>query len=109
METLQITLRIAKQLDSDENTSTSSSYNLEMTSKIGRNLRGINILHNYARRLHCGLILNGGFVEHEVPNLQTQTVISYDALGELNAGNFLARRSLEDICKRQKDNFGEIE
>ena len=44
------------------------------------------ILHNYARRFHCGLVLTGGFVEHEVPDLQT--IISYDLLGELNAGNF---------------------
>ena len=36
-----------------------------------------------------------GFVEHEAPDLQT--IVSYDALGELNAGNFLARRSLEDM------------
>ena len=54
----------------------------------------INVLRNDARRIHCGLVLNGGFVEHEVPDLQT--VISYDALGEMNAGNFSARRSLED-------------
>ena len=30
----------------------------------------------------------GGFVEHEVPDLQT--TISYDVLGDLNGGNFLA-------------------
>ena len=26
-----------------------------------------------------------------------RTVISYDVLGEMNAGNFLARRSLQDM------------
>ena len=36
------------------------------------------------------MILNGGFIEHEVPD-------QYDVLGELNAGNSLARRSLEDM------------
>ena len=37
----------------------------------------INTLHNYARRIHCGLILKGGFVEHEVSDLHT---IQYDVL-----------------------------
>ena len=54
----------------------------------------IDLLRDYARRTHCGLILNGGFVEKETPN--TQTLISYDMMGGINAGN-LARRSLEDL------------
>ncbi|CAK9082732.1 unnamed protein product [Durusdinium trenchii] len=47
------------------------------------------------RRTQCGLILNGCLTEHEVPNIPT--IIAYDTLQELNAGNFLARRSLEDM------------
>ena len=43
----------------------------------------------YARRIHCGLILNGGFLEQEEPD--TLTIISYDMVGETNAGNYLAR------------------
>ena len=34
-------------------------------------------------------------MERQVPDLQI--VISYDVLGEMNASNFLARRSLEDM------------
>ena len=56
---------------------------------------GKDILRSYARRLHCGLVLNGGFAARQTPD--TQTVISYDVLGDMNAGNFLARRSLEDM------------
>ena len=55
----------------------------------------VDLLHNYARRTQCGLILNGCLTEHEVPNIPT--IIAYDTLQELNAGNFLARRSLEDM------------
>ena len=54
----------------------------------------IDLLRDYARRIQCGLILNGGFVEKGTPN--TQTLISYDMMGEINAGN-LARRSLEEM------------
>ena len=70
----------------------------------GSELEGINILHNYTRRFHCGLILNGGFVEHEVPSFQT--IISYDVLGELKAGNCLARRSLEDMQATEGQYWG---
>ena len=55
----------------------------------------IDVLRDYARRTLCGLILNGGFVEKETPN--RQTTITYDMMGEINAGNFLARRNLEDV------------
>ena len=56
------------------------------------------------RRFHCGLNLNGGFVEHEVPDLQT--IINYDVLGGLNTGNFLARRSLEDMQATEGQYWG---
>ena len=62
------------------------------------------LLHNYAKRIHCGLILYGGFVENEVPDLQS--IISCDALGALNAGNFLARRSLEDMQATEGQYWG---
>ena len=55
----------------------------------------INTLHNYARRIHSGLILNGGFVEREIPNTHATSV--YDMLNEMNAGHYLARRSLEEM------------
>ena len=45
-----------------------------------------------------------GFVENEVPN--RQTIVSYDVLGELNAGNFLARRSLEDMQATEGQYWG---
>ena len=45
-----------------------------------------------------------GFVEHEVPNLHT--TIQYDVLGELNAGNFLARRSTEDMLATDGECWG---
>ena len=51
------------------------------------------MLQDYARRIHSGLILNGGFVEGETPN--TPAILSFDILSEINAGNYLARRSLE--------------
>ena len=52
-------------------------------------------LRNHARRTHCGLILMGGFTAPYTPN--TTTINAYDVLQELNAGNFLARRSLENM------------
>ena len=55
----------------------------------------IDLLRDCARKVRSGWILNGGFVEKETPN--TQTLISYDMIGEINAGNVLARRSLEDM------------
>ena len=55
----------------------------------------IDLLRDYTRRIQCGLIFNGAFVEKETPN--AQTLISYDMMGEINAGNFLARKSLEDV------------
>ena len=55
----------------------------------------IDLLRDYARRIHSGLILNGGFVERETPD--TEAIISYDMMGEINAANFLARRSLENM------------
>ena len=64
-------------------------------SKVERDEEKIDRLHNYARRIHCGLILNGGFTEHETPDVPT--VFANDVLQESKAGNFLARRSLEDM------------
>ena len=55
--------------------------------------RRIDKLVDYSRRIHSGLILHGGFVGQEA--LDTLAIISYDMVGEINAGNFLARRSLE--------------
>ena len=53
-----------------------------------------DLLRDYARRIHGRLILKGGVVErNKTPS--TQVKISYDLMGEINAGNFLARRSLE--------------
>ena len=49
------------------------------------------------------MILNEGLIEHEVPNIQA--IIS-DVLGELNAGNFLARRSLEDTQATEGQYWG---
>ena len=63
--------------------------------EIERREERIDQLRSYARRIHCGLILNGGFTEHETPNVPT--IIAYDVLQGLNAGNFLSRRSLEDM------------
>ena len=37
----------------------------------------------------------GGFTDPDTPD--TTTISAYDVLQELNAGNFLARRSLEDM------------
>ena len=55
----------------------------------------IDNLVGYARRVHCGLILNGGFVEERAPD--TLTITNYNILGEINAGSYLARRSSEDM------------
>ena len=55
----------------------------------------IDKLHDYTSGVPSGLIPNGGFVEQEAPN--TLEIISYDIMGEMNAANFLARRSLEDM------------
>ena len=52
-------------------------------------------LHDYARRIHSGLTFNGGLVEQEGPNTLERG--SYDIMGEMNAANFLASRSLEDM------------
>ena len=41
------------------------------------------------------MILRGGFVDRETPT--TQAILSYSIMSEINAGNFLARRSLEAI------------
>ena len=64
----------------------------------------IERLRNYARRIHCGLILMGGFTEPDTPD--TATISAYDALQELNAGNFLARRSLEDMQASTEQYWG---
>ena len=53
----------------------------------------LETLQEYARRIHCGAILNGCFVEREVPS--RQAILSYNILSEINAGNYLARRSFE--------------
>ena len=53
----------------------------------------ITILRNFGRRVHCGLISMEVLLEIQ----DLRTVISYDVLGEMNAGNFLARRSLQDM------------
>ena len=42
---------------------------------------------------HCGLILNGGFVEDEEPTSWQRP--GYDLICETNAANYVARRSLE--------------
>ena len=52
--------------------------NLEDLKLLEDNEERIAILHNYAKRIHPGLILHGGFVEQEAPYLHT--VISYDVL-----------------------------
>ena len=54
-----------------------------------------NTLHDYVRRIHSGLNLNGGFVEKEIPNAQAISV--YDMLREMNAKHYLARRGLEEM------------
>ena len=59
---------------------------------------------NYARRNHCGLILNGGSTTPETPDVPT--IIAYDVLQELNAGNFLARKSLEDMPASTEQYWG---
>ena len=48
---------------------------------------------DYARRIRSGLSLIGYFVERE--SSTTQAVPSYNIMSEINAGNYLARRSLE--------------
>ena len=53
--------------------------------------RSTQRLRDFARRIHNGLILNGGFVEREAPD--TDAIVGYDMLGELNAGNYFAGRS----------------
>ena len=55
----------------------------------------IDLLRGYAGRIQFGLIPNGEFAEKEI--LKTQILISCDMTGEINAGNLLARRSLEDM------------
>ena len=52
----------------------------------------IERLRNYARRIHCGLILMGGFTEPDTPD--TTTIIAYDVLQELNAGKLLSKKEL---------------
>ena len=54
-----------------------------------------------------GLVLNGGFVEKETPH--RQTIITYHVMGEINAGNFLARRSLEDMRSTERQYEGVLE
>ena len=44
---------------------------------------------SYTGRIHCGWVLNGGY--------QILYRVSYDVIAETNAGNYLARRSLEDL------------
>ena len=67
----------------------------------------IERLRNYARATHCGLVLMAGFTEPETPD--TARVSAYDVLQELNAGNFLARRSLEGTQASTENDFGDIE
>ena len=64
----------------------------------------VDLLHSYVRRIRRGLILNGCFTQHEVPDLQT--IVAYDMLGKLNAGNFLARRRLEDLQTTEVQYWG---
>ena len=52
-------------------------------------------LTGYTRRIHCGLVLNGGFVQEQ--GVGYLSVCSYEMLAQTNAGNYLARRSLEDM------------
>ena len=65
----------------------------------------MELLHDYAWRIHCGPIRNGGFIEREVPP-RLQTIIAYDVLAELNAGSFLARRSIEDMQATEEQYYG---
>ena len=44
-------------------------------------------LEDCVRRIHSGLFLNGGFVERERDTPTTRAVLSYNTLGEINAGN----------------------
>ena len=53
------------------------------------------------------MVLMAGFTEPETPD--TARVSAYDVLQELNAGNFLARRSLEDMRASTENDFGDIE
>ena len=55
----------------------------------------LDTLQNHDRRIHSGLTLNGGFVERESPT--TQAVLSYNIMSEINAGNYLGRKSLEAV------------
>ena len=64
----------------------------DMTRENEENGHRVDNLGNYARRIHSGLILNGGLVEQDEPDfLQT---ISYDMLGELNEANLLSQKEL---------------
>ena len=59
------------------------------------NEHGSDLLESYARRIHCGLILNGGFAEEEDPDrMQRQ---AHELVNEGNAANYPARRSLADL------------
>ena len=51
----------------------------------------IGFLQDY----NSGLIFNGGCVKDEVP--YTLEIVSYDMMGEINAANFLIRRSLDGM------------
>ena len=59
----------------------------------------VTILHSYAKKIYCGLILNGGFVEQKVPDLHT--VISFDVLGEMNAGPLNSQKAAKKIPIRR--------
>ena len=58
----------------------------------------VGLRRDYARRMHSdsGLILSGGFVERETPKHKPSST-ACDILGEVNAGNYLARRTLEAV------------
>ena len=56
---------------------------------------------NHTREIHCGLILTGGFVE-ELELCRE----GYDMIPETNAGNYLARRSSEDLRSTREQYHG---
>ena len=57
----------------------------------------IDLLRGYAGRTQSGLFFKGGFAEKETLKTQTLITLDSDMMGEINAGNLLARRSLEDM------------
>ena len=67
-------------------------YNIYMKEE---DILQVENLIGHTRRIHGGLILNGGFVEELEPDSLHR--VSYDMIAETNAGNYLARRSFEGL------------